>query len=69
MVSDLFRGGTMMGQNSRFLNQKKKGTTNKLVNPLFSLRSHGAEGQNRTADTGIFSRIFRKSELPVFLSS
>ncbi len=26
-------------------------------NPFFSLRSYGAEGQNRTADTGIFSPL------------
>jgi hypothetical protein len=28
-----------------------------LVNPFFSFRSYGAEGQNRTADTGIFSHF------------
>ena len=28
-----------------------------LANPLFSLRKNGAEGQNRTADTGIFSPL------------
>ena len=28
-----------------------------MANPFFSLRSYGAEGQNRTADTGIFSPL------------
>ena len=37
-----------------------------MANPLFSLRSYGAEGQNRTVDTGIFSRIFQNFEIPVF---
>ena len=28
-----------------------------MANPFFSLRFYGAEGQNRTADTGIFSPL------------
>ena len=48
---------------------KEKGAATEEANPFFSLRSYGAEGQNRTADTGIFSRIFRNSEIPVFSTS
>jgi len=33
---------------------KEKGAAKLMANPFFSLRSYGAEGQNRTADTGIF---------------
>jgi len=42
-------------QMARILKLKKKGATSNLVNPFFSLIFSGAEGQNRTADTGIFS--------------
>jgi len=45
----------MVGQIDHFPNTKEKGATTEAVNPFFSLRSYGAEGQNRTADTGIFS--------------
>ena len=45
---------------------KEKGATSKLTNPFFSLRSYGAEGQNRTADTGIFSPLlYRLSYLGI----
>jgi len=46
-------------------NVSKKVATTKAVNPLFSFRINGAEGQNRTADTGIFRRIFVKTEKTV----
>ena len=36
---------------------KEKGAATEVANPFFSLRSYGAEGQNRTADTGIFSPL------------
>ena len=36
---------------------KEKGIRAATSNPLFSLTFHGAEGQNRTADTGIFSPL------------
>ena len=40
-----------------------------LTNPLFSFRKNGAEGQNRTADTGIFSPLlYRLSYLATDLS-
>ena len=44
-------------QMARILKLKKKGATSNLVNPFFSLIFSGAEGQNRTADTGIFSPL------------
>jgi hypothetical protein len=34
---------------------KEKGVATEVANPFFSLRSYGAEEQNRTAGTGIFS--------------
>ena len=36
---------------------KKKGSIAATTNPLILLKISGAEGQNRTADTGIFSPL------------
>ena len=47
----------MVGQNAYIGASKKKGLPNLIDNPLFSFRKNGAEGQNRTADTGIFSPL------------
>ena len=47
----------MVGQNAHIGDPTKKGSTKLMVKPLFSFRKNGAEGQNRTADTGIFSPL------------
>ena len=52
--------GAMVGQIDLFAYPTKKGLPNLIDNPLFSFRKNGAEGQNRTADTGIFSHICQR---------
>ena len=47
------KGWTGAGQINIFKKTKEKGAATEVANPFFSLRSYGAEGQNRTADTGI----------------
>jgi hypothetical protein len=63
------KGGTMVGQTARIENVMKKGLSNLIDNPLFSFKKNGAEGQNRTADTGIFSPLlYRLSYLGILES-
>jgi len=49
------KSGERMGRGNHVSIQRKKGSTKLMAKPLFSFRKNGAEGQNRTADTGIFS--------------
>jgi hypothetical protein len=56
-VTEYKKGWTGAEQIGIFKKPKEKGATKHMVNPFFSLRSYGAEGQNRTADTGIFSPL------------
>ena len=51
----------MVGQNAQIGDPMKKGLSNLIDNPFISFMKNGDEGQNRTADTGIFSS--RPSEL------
>ena len=61
--------GTGGGQEQNILDQNETRGSDRRRNPLFSFALSGAEGQNRTADTGIFSRIFVKTEKPEISTS
>jgi hypothetical protein len=46
---------TVLVQTKLLVESKEKGAAIEVANPFFSLIFYGAEGQNRTTDTGIFN--------------